>query len=587
MLEPRVYRAAFIPALLALVIAAFSLESRPRPLPQGLAADIPLEDATETTLRGIVAGQPDRRPGKPDNRALGALVRDELKTRGFRVATDHFREDGAELVNVIGQRDGRSQRRVVVVAGRDAATVPDAPGSAADTAALIELTRVFEGRPSTKTLVLASIDGTTLGQVGAERLADDLGDPELVDAVIVISGFGAQPTGKSLLVPWSNDSKRPGIALERTVTASLREELDERAGGTGVAGQLARLSFPVGVGPQGVLLERGFETVRISGSGELTDEGGELQDVDEERLGALVRSTLRTVTALDQGPRPEPGPDSYVTAVSQVMPGWVLGALSLALILPALVGSIDAFARARRRKEPVARWIRWAAAQVAPFLGALLLASLLAVAGATPEPPGAPVAPGLHPLDTPALLVLAGVIAAAALLWVGARILVLRSDPALSDRSAPGSACAVCLMLSVTVLVLWAVNPFAALVLVPALHLWLLSTLADPGPPRRARLALVAAGLLIPALVALYFLINLSLDPLSGAWYLLLLVVGSHVGLITAVIGCALAGLLTAVVGVARRPDDQPEPGFDRSVRGPSTYAGPGSLGGTKSALRP
>ena len=574
MLELRVYRAAFIPALLALVIAAFSLESRPRPLPQGLAADIPLEDATETTLRGIVADQPDRRPGKPGNRAAGALVRDELRARGFRVATDHFREDGAELVNVIGQRDGRSQRRVVVVAGRDAATVPDAPGSAADTAALIELARVFEGRPSTKTLVLASIDGTTLGQVGAERLARDLGDPELVDAVLVISGFGGRASGKSLLVPWSNDSKRPGIALERTVTASLREELDERAGGTGVAGQLARLSFPVGVGPQGVLLERGFETVRISGSGELTDDGGELHDVDEERLGALVRSALRTVTAVDQGPRPERGPDSYVTAVSQVMPGWVLAALSLALIIPALVGSVDALARARRRKEPVARWVRWAAAQVAPFLGALLLASLLALGGATPEPPGAPVAPGLHPLDTPALLVLAAVIGAAALLFAGTRFIALRSDPALADRSAPGAACAVCLLLSVTVLVLWAVNPFSALVLVPALHLWLLTTLVDPGPPRRARLLLVAAGLIIPALVALYFLINLSLDPLSGAWYLLLLVVGGHVGLITAVIGCVLAGLLTAVAGVAGRPDPEPEAEPRPSIRGPASPIG-------------
>ena len=79
LLEPRVYRAAFIPALLALVIAAFSLESRPRPLPQGLAADIPLEDDTETTLRAIVESHPDRRPGKTGNRATAALVRDEFR----------------------------------------------------------------------------------------------------------------------------------------------------------------------------------------------------------------------------------------------------------------------------------------------------------------------------------------------------------------------------------------------------------------------------------------------------------------------------------------------------------------------------
>src|SRR3712207_7453952 len=44
---------------------------------------------------------------------------------------------------------------------------------------------------------------------------------------------------------------------------------------------------------------------------------------DEDTIGALGRATLRTVTALDQGERPAHGPESYVTAVSQVMPGWV------------------------------------------------------------------------------------------------------------------------------------------------------------------------------------------------------------------------------------------------------------------------
>ena len=36
------------------------------------------------------------------------------------------------------------------------------------------------------------------------------------------------------------------------------------------------------------------------------------------------------------------------------MPGWAPSLLAIALILPVLVASIDAFARARRRDEPVA-----------------------------------------------------------------------------------------------------------------------------------------------------------------------------------------------------------------------------------------
>lgn len=585
LLEPRVYRAAFIPALLALVLAAFSLESRPRALPQGLAADIPLEDDTETTLRALVELQPDRRPGKTGNRATAAQVRDELRDRGFRVTTDRFSDGSTDLVNVLGRRAGRSSRQVVVVAARDASSVPDAPGSAADTAALLELARVFEGRPSNKTLVLASVDGSTIGELGTRRLADDLGDPEHVDAVIVMSNLGAARNAESPIVPWSNDSRRVGIGLERTAAASLREELERSVEGTGTVGQLARLSFPIGIGAQGVLLERGFDALRLSGSGELPLDGGRLEDVDEERLGALVRATLRTVTAVDQGPRPERGPGGYVTAVSQVMPGWVLAALSLTLILPALVASVDAFARARRRREPVGRWFRWLGAQVLPFAGALLLAELLVLAAATPDPPPAPVAPELNPLDAPALLVLAAVTAVAALLWAAGRFVAARTDPALQDLAAPGAACATCLALSLTMLLVWIVNPYAALMLVPALHLWLLATIVDPGPPRRARLVLVVLGLLVPAMVALYYLVNLSLDPLSGAWYLLLLVVGGHVGVITAVLGCALLGLLTSVLGIALRADGG-EAEARPSVRGPASYAGPGSLGGTQSALR-
>jgi hypothetical protein len=387
-------------------------------------------------------------------------------------------------------------------------------------------------------------------------------------------------------VPWSNGSERVSIGLERTVAESLRQELRSELDATGAPGQLARLSFPVGIGPQGVLLERGYDALRISGSGELPPEGGgELEDVAEERLGALVRASLRTVTAVEQGPPPEHGPDSYVTAVSQVMPGWVLAALGLTLILPALVGSVDAVARARRRKEPLLRWVRWLGAQVLPFVVALVLVELLAWAGATPEPPSAPVAPELNPLDTPALIVLASTAFVTALLWAAARYLVARGEPVLEDKTAPGAACVICLALSTTLLLLWLVNPYAALVFMPALHLWLLATIVDPGPSRRARLVLVAAGLFLPLLVSLYYMLDLSLDPLAAAWYLLLLLVGGQVGVPTALVGCLLLGLLTAVVGVARgRPD--PERDVGPTLRGPAGYAGPGSLGGTESALR-
>ena len=146
-------------------------------------------------------------------------------------------------------------------------------------------------------------------------------------------------------------------------------------------------------------------------------------------------------------------------------------------------------------------------------------------------------------------------------------------------------ACA--LVLSLVLLALWLVNPFSALILAPALHLWLLSVLIDPAPPPRARVALVLGGLLLPLLLVIYDLATLDLGPLGGAWYLFLLVTGGHVSFASALVGCVLAGVLgsmASILRVRRRPPPGAAPARP-SVRGPATYAGPGSLGGTKSAL--
>jgi hypothetical protein len=592
MIEPRVYRAAFIPALLAVVLAMFSFQSRPRPLPQGLAADVLFDgdQAAERAAR-IATNHPDRRPGKPGDAATAELVAEALEARGFVVdEPQEFTHAGRELANVIGRRAGASRRQVVIVAARDAAVVPDATGSAASTAALLELARVFEGRPSNRTLVLASVDGSTLGEVGTRRLLDELGAPELVDAVLVISDLASSESRGSLVQTWSNDARRAGIGLTRTAAESIRQELEESAGGSGALGQLARLSFPLGLGAQGELIEAGYDAVRISGSGELPPAGdGPVDAIDEDRLGALGRATLRTLTAVDQGRRPEHGPSSYVLAAGQVMPGWVLALLAGTLLLPALVASVDAFARARRRHQEVLPWLRWLGAWTAPFLAGLAMAEVLAFAGATPAPPPAPVAPDVLPLDGPALGVLAGVAATMALAFLLARWLAARPDPELRRADQPGAAVAVALGVSAGSLLLWLMNPYAGLIAVPAAHLWMLACLIRPVPRRRVRALLLAAGLLPVLLVLVYHLFALSLDPLSAAWYLLLLVTGHSVGLPTALVSCLLLGAACGALEIAWRTpgEERPPPSTTGpSVFGPGAYAGPGSLGGTSSALR-
>jgi hypothetical protein len=572
--EPRVYRAAFVPALLAVVLTMFSLQSRPRPLAQGLAADVLFDGRVAAAEAGrIAAAAPDRRAGSAGDRRIAQRVESSFAGSGFRVELQRFTHADHRLVNVIARRAGTSRRQIVVVADRDARAVPDAPGTAADTAALIELARALEGRPTRKTLVLVSLDGGTLGEVGARELLSELPDPGLVDGVLAVSDLAAPRRRGPYVQAWSTDERRAGIGLQRTVAESIRRELNSNPGGAGAFGQLARLSFPIGIGAQAVLLDGGYDAVRIAGSGELPPGGnGPVSSVDEDRLGALGRATLRTLTALDRGSRPEHGPRSYVTVVSQVVPGWLLSLLAIAFLLPALVAAVDAFARARRQRVEVLAWLRWVAAWVAPFLAALAIAELLALVGATPSPPPAPVPPDLLPLDGPAVAVLAGVAAAMAMALVMARSLAARPDPRLARPESPGAAVALALVASVAALLLWLANPYAGLLTVPAAHLWLVVLLASTRPRRRVRGLLLGLGALPALLVATYYWFALSMDPLSGAWYLLMLVTGHTVGLLTALVGCVMLGALCAAAElVYRSPVEVPEP----PAAGP-TPLGPG-----------
>jgi hypothetical protein len=561
--EPRVYRAAFIPALLVVVLTMFSLQGRPRPLPQGLAADVLFDGRVAATEAGrIVDAAPDRRAGTKGDLQTATLVRDAFEASGFPTALQRFSHAGDDLVNVIGRRFGTSRRLIVIVADRDARSVPDAPGSASDTAALIELARALQGRPTRKTLVLVSLDGGTLGEVGAEELLSRLPGADQVDGVLALSDLGSHSRRGSYLQAWSTDERRAGIGLQRTVAESITQELGSNPAGPGTLGQLARLSFPVGIGAQAVFLAGGYDSVRIAGSGELPPGGaGPVSAIDEDKLGPLGRAALRTLTALDRGPRPEHGPRSYLTVVSQVVPGWLLSLLAIAFLFPALVAAVDAFARARRQRIDVLPWLRWVATWVAPFLAALAMAELLALVGATPTPPPAPVPPDLLPLDGAALAVLGGVAATMAIALFVARSLSARPDPRLARPEPPGAAVALALVAAVAAVLLWLANPYAGLLTVPAAHLWLVVLLAGVLPSRRMRGVLLALGALPALLVAAYHWIALSMDPLHGTWYLLMLVTGHSVGLLTALVGCVMLGALCAATElVYRSPAEAREP---------------------------
>jgi hypothetical protein len=92
------------------------------------------------------------------------------------------------------------------------------------------------------------------------------------------------------------------------------------------------------------------------------------------------------------------------------------------------------------------------------------------------------------------------------------------------------------------------------------------------------------------AMAALVLARQYGLGPLDSAWALLLAVAGAHVGPIAWLFWSLVAGCAIAAVVLAWRPVPPPprveDPGRRITVPGPLTYAGPGSLGSTESALR-
>jgi hypothetical protein len=279
-------------------------------------------------------------------------------------------------------------------------------------------------------------------------------------------------------------------------------------------------------------------------------------------------------------------PEGIVT-VRNVLPSWSIRLLVLCLLLPALLASLDAYFRARRRHLPVERWLVWVGALAAPFVVAWGWTRALGLVGAV-DAPGAPIlakwlAPGLGGI---ACVVSAALVWAAG--WALLRPWLTRRAGVRGNPAAGGAGSAIGAVLSLTTLAVWLANPYAAALLLPAAHAWLF--LGAPGTRLRgwAAAAALLVGALPAAFVVFYYGRTLGQNPLELAWSGFLAFAGGHFNLGTAIVlslwaGCT-AGLLY-ILRARRRVATHatPEP---IQTRGPVSYAGPGSLGGTESALR-
>jgi hypothetical protein len=594
MLNPRIYRAAFLPVLLAVLVAAFSLQDRPRAIGTTLAPDAFDGARTSRALAELAERFPDRRPGSQGDRALAAEVE-----RGLRAAVEPRGRDavpgGERLVRTVtrsaqtidGERDvttvmatrpGQPGPGLVVVAHRDAAQGP-ARAELSGTAALLELARVTGDGRLRRTVTFVSTSGGSGGSAGAAAAIREL--PRPVDAVLVLGDLASRDVAKPFVVGWSNGLGQAPLRLTRTVQAAVRRETGSEPGGSRASAQLVRLAFPVTLGEQGPLLAAGLPAVLLSASGERGPEAG--APVRQRLLEEFGRSALRAMFALDNGPPIAEGPEAYLVTQRKVLPGWAVRVLVASLLLPVWLAAIDGLARVRRRREPVGAGLRWVLAGALPFALAGAFTVLLALVGLLPAAPRALVPGGAIPAEG---LAVGAVVLVFVLGWVLLRPVALRALDVRRPPATPAHAAAVLVVLASSTAVLWLRNPYAALLLVPAAHLWLLAVAPEVRLPRPASLGLVLLGLVPLGVAAAVLAGQLGLDAPEAAWAALLLVAGGHVGPAAWLGWSVLAGcgVAAALVAIRLRPDERlPQ---QVTVRGPLHYAGPGSLGGTKSALR-
>ncbi|MGK2879080.1 MAG: hypothetical protein ACSLFF_10995 [Solirubrobacterales bacterium] len=532
LLAPRLYRAAFAPALFALIVLAFSLQQpagsvEPELSPPGFSAA-----RAEVFANQAIENYGVRKSGSTQDGSLGDLVEARLEAVGFSGAISSFDattlNGSRRLTNVVGTRPGPSDRRLLVIASRDGAPGKLARSGALETGILLELARVLEGRAFDHTLVMASVSGGVDGGLGADQLVQTLRGP--FDAIIVIRNVGSRKLGAPLLT--HNDSRElPDQRFVHTLGRITSIEIGGSNDSHSIAGQLVRMGFPLALGEQATFAGHELNGASVSPGGE------PLRPPGEEVSGQVAdvgQTALRTLTTFDSSFQAAPPAAAPLEVGGKLIPQWAIVLLIGALFFPLIVASIDAWARARRWRQVSQRGL------LAPALATvwlLLLGFLLRGVGLSGVLDAPPLAPD------PSAVTGAGATAIGLFVGVMAILGLLVAAASARQATPKGGEAGFALWIVFTGLAVFVVNPIAAGFLILLLHLIVLLLLTS-GARRRQVVGFALLGLL-PLIGAIaYFPAAFGISFAGSLRYAVLLEAGGFVGPLTLAAGCAVAAAI-------------------------------------------
>jgi hypothetical protein len=595
MFDLRLYRTSLLIVLLAVMATAFSLKARPGPITTQIAPDTFNVSEVSHTLDQLGGRFPERRPGSLGDDLLGREVLSLFQSIGkadkSAIAREQFSGetiDGRrDLTNVSLTQPGRPGQPLVVVAHRDAAGSP-ARAELSATAVLLELARVASGGNFDRTIKFVSTSGGSGGAAGARHLAQQLADDNPL-AVLVIGDLANKNIRKPTVIGWSNGKGQAPIKLQRTVQAAVREETRRESGGPRAPKQWGRMAFPATVGEQGAFNRKGIPSVLLQVSGERGP--GAKDAVSKQRIEDYGRAALRTIYALDGTDQDISGPEATLVAQRKLIPYWSIQVLVGALLIVPLIVSIDGYARIRRRQERVGRWALWALSWSLPFVLASIYVLLLHFIGLISVAPPAPIsgqALSIHAWTTVGIVSIFGVFI---LTLLFARPLVLRAvapDTIQQRPSTEGAAMGVMLVMCSCSLAAWAINAYAAALLIPAAHLWLIALSPQARLRRRVATAIVLLSFAPLVILALLDASAFGWSFEQLLWSIVMMIAGGHASVPIWMLAALILGCLMSALVVCARLEREPmAPTRRLGIRGPGFNVGTESGQTPKQRRRP
>lgn len=563
MIDPRLARLLVVPVLAVLVLVAFSVQDLQRGLRTFESPEAFSGAQARTEVNRLITAFPSRPAGSGADADLGELVATRFRTAGLAVDQWEARVRTArgasvDAIQVQGTTQGVRDGATVLIAPRDSVNA----GSAAElsgTAMLLQMADVLSRRPMEHPVQLISTSGTP-GQAAARELVSRLARQDPAPRAIIVLGTVGT---RDLLSPVTVSSSGPQLAnlrLRRTLESALSSQRSVGSSPPGVLGQLARLAAPVTTGGQGPLLRAELPAILFSTTGDRLPPVELLPS--DVRLTADGRALLATLIAIDNAGPIDLRPQQQVRLGEGAISGFAIRAIALALLLPPLLLVLDGLARAQRARERVGRWVLWTGLLILPQLLGVMGVAWAARAGWLPLL-GGPVDPALWGGETTPLAILVVFLLLGHL--VLRRVGLIAAGLGMMQSSSPAAPLGLSAVLVISAMVTWAFNPFAALLMVPAVYLWTVVLDVQFRPSRPWALATVLVGALPLLLVLIGLLTRYPVGDVTStlSWFVAFVGAGD-IGLVPQLWLCVVTGCTIGAIAIARHgqsvtADDRPD----------------------------